>query len=139
LAALVDTSIFIQAERVRVSAADQLRFMGLTHDEPVALAAITAAELLLGVELADDEHRSMRGALVEDILGRWPIVPFDLPAARVLARLRGQLKRAGVTIGRADLEVAATAMVRDWQVITLDRADFERIPGLRVMAPSPSG
>jgi predicted nucleic acid-binding protein len=39
-------------------------------DAEVAISAVTASELLVGVELADDEYRDRRGQLVEGLIER---------------------------------------------------------------------
>ncbi len=50
-------------------------------DDDVVIAAVTAAELLVGVELAD-RRRASRGAFVEAVLGTVPVEPYDLEVAR---------------------------------------------------------
>ena len=131
---LIDTSVFIDLER---------RSLGLEAladalpDEPVALAAITARELLVGVHRADDAtRRERRGAFVERLLGIVPVLPFDLEAARVHARLLADLLRNGNRVGAHDLIIAATALARDAVVWTGNVRDFGRIAGLRVEVPS---
>ena len=83
---VVDTGVLIAAERGRGRVPD---------DDEVAIAAITAAELLLGVELADDRHRSSRAASVETILNSFEILDFDLTAARHHARLVAHARSTG--------------------------------------------
>ena len=80
---------------------------GLAPDEQVAVAAITASELLVGVQRAvTDEQRARREAFVEAILDRMPVLPFDLKSARVHARLVAQLEKGGFRIGAHDLLIA---------------------------------
>jgi tRNA(fMet)-specific endonuclease VapC len=52
---ILDTGALIALER---SSADEAE--ALPMDADVAISAITAAELLVGVELADDRHRTRR-------------------------------------------------------------------------------
>ncbi len=66
MAALIDTSIFVHAERSTTPAATLLRSVGVAVDEPVALAAITVTELLLGVELADAAPATERACQAAD-------------------------------------------------------------------------
>ena len=56
------------------------------------------------------------------------IVPFDEAAARQFDDLRRQKLR----IGSRDLKIAATALVNDALLLSANRTDFERVPGLRV-------
>jgi tRNA(fMet)-specific endonuclease VapC len=124
---LIDTSVFIEAERTR------LQLPELVGDEPVAVSAVTASELLHGLHRARDSvRRARREQFVEAILERFPVVEFGLPAARVYARLWAELLSIGQPVGTHDLLIAATALALDYGVLTADIRDFERIPGLRV-------
>jgi tRNA(fMet)-specific endonuclease VapC len=124
---LIDTGVFIEAERTR------LRLPELAGDEPVAISAVTAGELLHGVYRAlDPVRRARREQFVEAILERFPVVEFGLPAARVYARLWAELLSVGQPAGTHDLLIAATALAVGYGVLTVDIRDFGRIPGLRV-------
>jgi tRNA(fMet)-specific endonuclease VapC len=129
---LIDSSVFIAAERGRLALAEHIR--GL-EQEPIALSALTASELLHGVHRANDAHRrSRRERFVDAILTRFPVVEFGLEAARVHARLWAELLERGQVVGPHDLIIGATAIAMDFQVATVNARDFERIPGLRVQA-----
>ena len=126
---ILDSSILIGLER-------QFRDSGVPPswlEQEVAIAAITAAELLAGVQHADAAHRPRRSAFVEGILATVPTVPFDLTAARLYPQIEAYLATAGTPVDRSDLQIAATALARGWSVATLNRADFARVPGLRVI------
>jgi tRNA(fMet)-specific endonuclease VapC len=101
--------------------------------QELGLAAITAAELLAGVLRADAAHRAVRAAFVERILEAIPTLPFDLTAARLLAQIQFDLARSGLTVGTADLQIAATALARGWAVATHNGADFARVAGLELL------
>lgn len=120
---VLDTSFLIDHERGR---------RGLPADEDLAIAAITASELLHGVHRADAEHRPRREAFVEGVLGAIPVIPFTLPIARIHARLWADLAAKRRVFGAYDLMVAATAVALDWPLVTLDRKGFIGIPGLRL-------
>ena len=64
-----------------------------------------------------------------------PVIPFDLPAARIHGRLLARLLDAGQAIGAYDLMIAATALTHGYDVLTLNLRDFERVPGLVVRRP----
>ena len=61
----------------------------------MAIAAITAAELLVGVELSHGRGRQRRVAFVEDVLASIPIEPYDLEVARTHATLLAHTRRSG--------------------------------------------
>jgi tRNA(fMet)-specific endonuclease VapC len=76
---VLDSSILVAFERRRF---DFERF--LADQAPPAIAAITAAELLIGVERANTpERRGRREAFVQNIFDRVPVIPFDMAQARI--------------------------------------------------------
>jgi len=131
MAALIDTSVFIDAERQRIPVADLLDRL---PDEP-AIAAITASELLVGIYHADSENRRLRReAFVEEIIRSVPVIVFDLDIARIHARLTAEMRAAGLQIGQHDLQIAATAVTVGCAVLTANLRDFRRVPGLLVQS-----
>jgi tRNA(fMet)-specific endonuclease VapC len=129
MAQLIDTSVLIAVERQGRSLAD-LR-AELTGEE-IAIAAITASELLVGTHFADAARRQQREAYVEDVLESIALVYFDLHVARIHARLVYEMSRAGLQIGAHDLQIAATAVADDYGLVTLNVREFRRVPGLSV-------
>ena len=98
----------------------------------MAIAAITAAELLVGVELADPARRPGRQALVDAVLEGLPVEDYDLEVARAHARLLAHARRSGRARGAHDLVVAATGLARARTVVTADRSGFSGLPGVAV-------
>jgi tRNA(fMet)-specific endonuclease VapC len=139
---VLDTTVFIAFERATRGApaehAMQTVSMRLEEnlgaDDDVAVASITASELLHGVHRASDEHRARREAFVEALLTAFPSLPFDLLAARTHARMWAGIAAAGTDVGAHDRIVAATAVSIGWRVATANTRHFERIPGLSVTA-----
>jgi tRNA(fMet)-specific endonuclease VapC len=105
------------------------------HDE-VAIAAVTAAELLAGVELADRRSRQGRHSFVEDVLSSVPIEPYDLDVARAHASLLAHTRRSGRPRGAHDLLIAATALARGRVVVSADPTGFADLPDLAVRLPA---
>jgi len=101
--------------------------------DDIAIAAITASELLHGVHRADRAHRAGRQAFVEWVLDAIPTQPFTLPVARVHSRLWAEREAAGKPLGAHDLRVASTAIALDFGLATTDRKAFAGIPGLRLL------
>ncbi|HEX7671838.1 MAG TPA: PIN domain-containing protein [Polyangiaceae bacterium] len=131
MATLVDASVLIAIERGTLSMAERLL---LEPDEPLAIAAITASELLYGVHRARAGRlRQVREAFVERLLETLPVVPFDLVVARAHASMWAELAAKGIVIGAHDLQIAATAVAAGHRVATRDKRSFPRIPGLRVV------
>lgn len=130
MATLIDSSILISAERGRLDLAGAL---GDLAAEPVAIAAITASELLHGVRRARPaSRRARREAWVEALLAKLPILPFDLTVARTHAALWALLAEEGAPVGAHDLLIAATALAHGYSIATRDERSFSRVPGLTV-------
>jgi tRNA(fMet)-specific endonuclease VapC len=127
---ILDTTVIVARERRRLSL-DEL----IGDDDDVAIAAVTAAELLVGVELADAARRPHRQALVEAVLAGIPIEDYDLEVARSHALLLGHVRRSGRARGAHDLIIAATALTRERVVVTADQWGFSELPGVAVRVP----
>jgi tRNA(fMet)-specific endonuclease VapC len=126
---ILDTTVFIDTER----RGRQLNRL-IADEDDVAIAAVTAAELLVGVELADDERRPSRAAFVRSVLDTIPIEDYDVQVARVHATLLAHVRRTGRSRGAHDLIIAATAAARDRVVVSADSAAFADLPGVPVRA-----
>ena len=106
----------------------------ISAEDDVVVAAVTVAELLVGVELAEAQYREQRAAWVEGLLAALRIEDYDLDVAREHARLLAHVKRVGEPRGAHDLSVAATARARSREVVTTDVRGFEGLPDLHVRA-----
>jgi predicted nucleic acid-binding protein len=53
-------------------------------------------------------------------------------AARVYGQVRAQLESAGRPLADADLQIVATAILHDLELVTGNVKPFKRIPGLRI-------
>jgi tRNA(fMet)-specific endonuclease VapC len=139
---VLDTTVFIELERAMralpaaQAMAEVTRRLALQvgEDEEVAIAAITASELLHGVHRASEEHRGRRSAFVEAVIAAFPTLSFDLLVARVHARLWAGLASSGTEVGPHDRLVAATAISAGWRVGTANMRHFSRMPGLDVIS-----
>lgn len=101
-------------------------------EDDVAIAAVTVAELLVGVTLSDRRHRASRQAFVDDLLAVLPVESYDVEVARAHASLLVHVRSAGRPRGAHDLIIAATALARDREVVTLDAPGFNDLPGVRL-------
>jgi tRNA(fMet)-specific endonuclease VapC len=104
-------------------------------DEERAISVVTVSELLHGVHRATGSRRNRRSAFVEHVLAELEPVPITEPVARTHAQVWADLEAHGERLGAHDLWIAATALVHGFGVVTHDRGDFERVEGLRVLAP----
>ena len=122
---ILDTSVLVAGER-SAGALDAV----IADEDDVVIAAITAAELLAGVELAEGKVANRRRAFVEHVLSTIPIEPYDLPVARTHASLLAHARRSGRPRGAHDLLIAATGLTHGRAVVTTDPSGFQDLPGV---------
>jgi len=66
-------------------------------------------------------------ASVTDFLHGFTRLPFDSEAAELFIKLR----KKGVRIGTMDLRIACIVMEHDAVLLTRNKVDFEKVPGLK--------
>ena len=123
---ILDTGVLIAFERGKL---DVDTVLGL---DDAAIAAITAMELLVGVERADTAHRQARAVRVEAILSSLPVEPYNVGIARVHARLAVAAMAIGRPRSANDMMIAATAAATGRILLTTDaNAGFDQLTGVR--------
>ncbi|MBS3139579.1 type II toxin-antitoxin system VapC family toxin [Candidatus Woesearchaeota archaeon] len=93
--------------------------------EPAAISAITVHEV--GVGLRGDEARAF-DAFLQSV----HVLPIDLDVARKSILVEQKLERKGRLIGKLDILIAATCLVHNLPLLTLDR-DFREVQDLRLV------
>ena len=66
---IVDTGVLVAIER-----GHEITSAVIADDSDIAIAAITASELLVGVELADEQRRAARQATVDAIFATFDVI-----------------------------------------------------------------
>ena len=127
---VIDTDVWVLAEK----AGSQLNLARWAHYGGAYMSAVTASELLVGVERANTaERRAQRGAFVENLLASIPVLEFSMPVARTHVRMIATLSKS-VTAGAHDALIAATAVHHGFALLTRNVADFRPFAGLKVEA-----
>lgn len=124
---LLDTTFLVDADR----AGDALDAL-IADEDDVAVAAITIAELSVGVELASRAKRPGREQFVETVITAIPVVDYNLNVAAVHANLLTAVRRQGRPRGAHDLIIAATARATGRVVLTADATAFSDLPDVAV-------
>jgi tRNA(fMet)-specific endonuclease VapC len=112
------------------------RLNAVSASEVIGVAIVTVEERLRGwLAVIAKEKSALRQvvgyrelALLFEFYEEFEIVPFDEAAARQFDDLRRQKLR----IGSRDLKIAATALVTQALLLSANRTDFARVPGLAV-------
>jgi tRNA(fMet)-specific endonuclease VapC len=125
---ILDTSILIEAERGEGELLESLE-----DDDDLAISAITVAELRVGVGLRKGRRRrETHEFFIASVLDAISIESYDLEVAEAHAQLLVHVRKVGKPRGAHDLIIAATALARDREVVTLDRRGFDDLPGVAV-------
>ncbi len=124
---LLDTDTCIAALRGEPRVIDWLQ-----NKAPVdcVVSSVTVYELAVGVAKCRDPRRE--SSKVDRFLATVRVMPFDMPAARKAAEIRALLEKRGLGIGPYDTLLAGQAAAHDLQIVTGNRDEFARVPGLTV-------
>lgn len=124
---IVDTNVLVAIERGKD--AD----LGLRDDDELAIAAVSRAELRVGVLLAADEATAqVRQRVVDALLDVVVVLDYTAATADQHAHLLARTRRAGAPRGAHDLIIAAHAAETGRAVLSRDvAARFGDLPGVR--------
>lgn len=134
MAFIIDTSVVSELTRPS-PAAGVIAFLDRTPD--LFLSVIVFHELEFGIQSTTDPTRraklqSFALALRQQFVDR--TIAVDLEVASTAGRLRAFEKSAGRTLTPLDALIAATAMVKDYALVTRNVRDFEKL-SLRLVNP----
>ena len=96
----------------------------------MCISTVTLMELIFGAEKSSKAERNL--ADVEGFAARLEVLKYDQEAAAHTGQLRAELGHQGQPIGPYDQMIAGHARSRGLIVVTNNRREFDRVPGLRV-------
>ena len=124
---MLDTNICIFTIKNRPQ---EVREAFLRHHDRMCISTVTLMELIYGAEKSSNPSRNL--ADVEGFAARLEVLRYDQEAAAHTGQLRAELARIGKQIGPYDQMIAGHARAQGLIVVTNNRREFERVPGLRV-------
>ena len=136
LGLVLDSSVLISAERRKLTASEAIENVQTAIGEiPVVLSAVTVAEIGHGIYRArTPEIRERRRAFLDDLKAAVPIYPLTTVTAEIIARVGGEQAAKGINLPLGDLMIGACALELGYAVGTGNLRDFNRIPGLKLVA-----
>ena len=126
----LDTNIVIAAINDRVPKVRARLMQTLADGTVVGIPAIVLYEMWHGIKKSArprDNAANLATFLALDVTP-WPFEPEDAEEA---GDIRAGLERVGTPIGPYDVLIAAQARRRDALLVTANRREFARVPGLR--------
>lgn len=128
---LLDTNVAIATlNETDVRLADRLD-AELARSGMVILSTIVLFELRFGIAKSTRVDRN-QASLAAFLSMAFTIAPFEDADAVHAADIRAVLRRTGTPIGPYDVLIAAQARRRGATLVTANRREFERVPGLWV-------
>jgi len=124
---MLDTNICIFTVKNRPA---HMREVFNRHHGQMCISAVSLMELIYGAEKSASPERNL--AVVEGFAARLDVLPFDEIAASHTGQLRAELAKSGTPIGPYDQMIAGHARSRGLIIVTNNRREFDRVPGLRV-------
>jgi predicted nucleic acid-binding protein len=122
---LIDTDWVVAALKGR---ADAQTLLTSLSQEGLAVSLITYGEIYEGIYHGADpnRHEQVFLAFLRDV----DILPLNESIMQEFARVRGELRAQGNSIGGFDLLIAATAVHHDLTLVTRNTSHFQRVPNL---------
>lgn len=98
------------------------------HVGEIGMSSVTLSELHYGAAKSGRPVKNMEA--LRKFLLPLVVLAYDQQAAECYGQLRASLERSGTPIGPMDLMIAAHALCAHLTVVTNNRREFTRVPGL---------
>ncbi len=124
----VDSTFLVDLERehTRGGSGPAHDFLAQNADSPLFVSTVAAGELACGRSAADRSRW-------ERMLLPYRLLSIDARVAWEFGQAFRFLQANGLMIGSNDLWIAATALASELPVVTRNRREFARVPGLTVL------
>ena len=130
MAYLFDTDAISEVLKPR-PAAGYVRWLAAIPREEQFTSAVVVGELYKGAFRSSAAARHLEN-VEKRVLPAVTVLSYDVAAARVYGQVRAQLESVGRPLADADLQIAATALFHDLELVTGNVKHFKRVPGLRI-------
>src|SRR6266545_2685029 len=126
MAYLFDTDALSEALRPRPARRylEWLRTIGRSEQ---FTSSVVMAELYSGAFRSAESARHLQN-IESRVLPAITVLAYDLPSARVYGRIRAHLELAGKMLADADLQIAATALQHDHEVMSGNLSHIHLVP-----------
>ena len=102
----------------------------IQHSGRLSIPSLVLAELYALAYRRDDPAPTL--VKIDYLLDDVRVLDFDCTCAEEFGKLRGTLRRQGVSVSPVDLMIASVALVHDLTLVTNNTVDFRNIPDLRL-------
>ena len=130
MAFLFDTDAISELLRPRPAMAYINWLLRVSREEQFT-SAVVIGELYKGAYRSQDCDRHLAN-IEQRILPSVTVLPYDIDTAKVFGKIRAHLEKAGTILPDADLQIAATAVRHNLELVTGNLRHFRRISGLKI-------
>lgn len=130
MAFLFDTDALSEVLRRRPLAGYLSWLMSVPRDEQFT-SSVVIGELYSGAFRSTHAARHLEN-IETRVLPAISVLPYELGTARVYGQIRAHLEAAGTMLADADLQIAATALQHELELVTGNVKHFRRVPGLEI-------
>jgi predicted nucleic acid-binding protein len=129
MAYLFDTDAISELLRPR-PAPDYVEWLRGVPREDQFTSAVVIGELYRGAFRSHARERHLAN-IRQRLLPAVTVLPYDMAVAEVCGLLSAQLEKAGQSLADADLQIAATAVYHNLELVSGNLRHFARIPQLQ--------
>ena len=130
MAFLFDTDAISELLRPHPSATYIKWLMKVSREEQFT-SAVVIGELYKGAYRSQSRDRHLTN-IEQRILPAVTVLPYDIDTAKIYGQIRAHLEETGIILPDADLQIAATGLAHDLELVTGNLRHFSRISGLKL-------
>jgi len=130
MAFLFDTDAISELLRPRPAIAYVKWIMKVAREEQFT-SAVVIGELYKGAYRSQHRERHLTN-IEQRVLAAVSVLPYDTSIAKVFGKIRAHLEEIGTILPDADIQIAATAITHNLELITGNLRHFRRVPDLQV-------
>ena len=130
MAFLFDTDAISELLRPRPAAAYVKWIMKVAREEQFT-SAVVIGELYKGAYRSQDCERHLTN-IEQRVLPAVTVLPYDIDTAKVFGKIRAYLEESGTILPDVDIQIAATAIEHNLELITGNLHHFSRISDLKL-------
>lgn len=130
MAFLFDTDAISELLRPRPAIAYVKWIMKVAREEQFT-SAVVIGELYKGAYRSQDRERHLTN-IEQRVLPAVTVLPYDISIAKIFGKIRAHLEEIGTILPDADIQIAATAIGHNLELITGNLRHFSRISDLKL-------
>ena len=130
MAFLFDTDAISELLRPHPAIAYVKWIMKVAREEQFT-SAVVIGELYKGAYRSQDWERHLTN-IEQRVLPAVTVLPYDISIAKVFGKIRAHLEEIGTILPDADIQIAATAIGHNLELITGNLRHFSRISDLKL-------